>query len=106
MDEREFEQRAEQALEDLEDALSDLDGVEVDLGGGILTLEFEEGPKVVVNSHATARQIWLAANLAAAHFSWDGQTARWFDSRSGEDLWDRLEAILSERLGRPVKLSR
>jgi CyaY protein len=106
MDEKQFERLAFDELERIEEALGAVDGVEVDLADGILTIEFDEGPKVVVNSHSAARQIWVAANLAAAHFSPDPETGRWFDSKTGEDLWARLRSILTERLGRPVKLSR
>jgi iron-sulfur cluster assembly protein CyaY len=106
MDEKQFERLASDELERIEEALSALDGVDVDLADGILTLELDEGPKVIVNSHSAARQIWVAANLAAGHFSPDPKTGRWFDSRTGEDLWDRLQSILTERLGHPVKLPR
>ena len=106
MDDKQFERLAYDELERIEDALGSLDGVDVDLADGILTLEFDEGPKVVVNSHSAARQILMAANLAAGHFSPDEKTGRWFDSKTGEDLWDRLQAILTERLGYPVKLAR
>ena len=43
MDETEFGKRAADALRKLDDALRDLDGVECDLAGDILTLEFEDG---------------------------------------------------------------
>jgi CyaY protein len=106
MDDKQFERLAYQELGRLEQALGDVDGVDADLADGILTLEFDEGPKVVVNSHSAARQIWLAANLAAAHFSPDAKTGRWFDTKTGEELWDRLQAVLTERLGTPVSLRR
>jgi CyaY protein len=106
MDEKQFERLASDELERIEEALSALDGVDVDLADGILTLEFDEGPKVIVNSHSAARQIWVAANLAAGHFSPDAKTGRWFDSKTGEDLWDRLQSILTERLASAVKLPR
>ncbi|HWE23589.1 MAG TPA: iron donor protein CyaY [Myxococcales bacterium] len=106
MDDKEFEQLAYDELERIEEALGSLDGVDIDLADGILTLEFDEGPKVVINSHSAARQIWVAANLAAAHFSYDAKTSRWFDSKTGQELWDRLDSILADRLGHPVRLSR
>jgi len=106
MDDKQFERLAFDELERIEEALGGVDGVDVDLAAGILTLEFDEGPKVVVNSHSAARQIWLAANLAAAHFSPDPKTGRWFDSKTGEELWDRLRAILADRLGHPIELAR
>jgi CyaY protein len=106
MDDKQFERLAYDELERIEEALSAVDGVDVDLADGILNLEFDEGPKVVVNSHSAARQIWVAANLAASHFSYDEKTERWFDSKTGHELWDRLDTILTERLGHPVKLAR
>ena len=106
MDDKQFERLAYDELGRIEEALGAIDGVDVDLAGGILTLELDEGPKVIVNSHSAARQIWVAANLAAGHFSPDEKTGRWFDSKTGEDLWDRLRVILTERLGYPVKLPR
>ena len=106
MDDKRFERLAYDELERIEKALGPIDGVDVDLANGILTAELDEGPKIVVNSHSAARQIWVAANLAAGHFSPDEKTGRWFDSKTGEELWDRLGAILTERLGHPVKLSR
>ena len=47
---------------------------------------------LVILSHAAARQIWVAANLAAAHFGYDEKTSRWFDTRSGEELRQKLGA--------------
>jgi len=106
MDDKQFERLAFDELERIVEALGGVDAVDVDLADGILTLEFDEGPKVVVNSHSAARQIWLAANLAAGHFSPDPKTGRWFDSKTGEELWDRLRAILTDRLGHPIELAR
>jgi CyaY protein len=105
MDEARFEKLAADELESLERALRDVEGVDVDLANGILALELDdEGPNVVVNSHAAARQIWVAANLGAAHFSYDDKTGRWFDTRSGAELRAHLGAQLAQRLGRPVRL--
>jgi len=106
MDDKQFEKLAYDELGRIEKSLGSLDDLDVDLADGILTVEFEEGPKVVINSHSAARQIWVAANLAAGHFSYDPKTSRWFDSKTGQELWDRLDAILGERLEQPVKLSR
>jgi CyaY protein len=105
MDEATFDRVASAELSALEEGLRDVDGVDGDLAGGILRLELDdEGPDIVVNSHAAARQIWLAANLAAAHFSYDEKTGRWFDSKSGAELRAHLSAQLAIRLGHPVKL--
>ena len=96
MDEREFDQLASSALDKLEKALRDEDGMEVDLEGGILTLEFDDGAKFIINSHAAARQIWLSANFGAAHFSWDGK--EWRDTRSAAELFAHLGKLVAEKL--------
>jgi len=105
MDEARFEKLAGEELVALEERLRDQEGLEADLANGILTLELDDGgPNIVVNSHAAARQIWVAANLVAAHFGFDEKTSRWFDTRSGEELRQKLGALVSERVGRRVTL--
>jgi CyaY protein len=104
MDEREFEERAGEALGRLESALGELTDLEVDLAGGILTLEFDDGARFVLNSHAAAQQIWLAANLAAWHFGWHEPTRSWRDARSGAELFTELGRLVAEKLSQPVVL--
>lgn len=103
MDERDFGRRAAEALRKLDDALRDVDGVESDLAGDILTLEFEDESKFVVNSHSAAQQIWLSANLMAWHFAWDG-SGSWRDTRSGAELFSEMGRLVSGKLAQPVKL--
>jgi iron-sulfur cluster assembly protein CyaY len=104
MDEKEFGRSAAEALRKLDDALRDLDGLEVDLAGDILTLEFEDGSKFVANSHSAAQQIWLSANMQAWHFGWHENTRSWRDTRSGAELFTELGRLVSEKLAEPVKL--
>ncbi|TMB29585.1 MAG: iron donor protein CyaY [Deltaproteobacteria bacterium] len=105
MDEARFEKLAGEELAALEARLRDQDGLEADLANGILTLELDDGgPNIVVNSHAAARQIWVAANLAAAHFGYDEKTSRWFDTRTGEEFRQKLGSLVSVRVGRRVTL--
>lgn len=104
MDEKEFGVRAADALHKLEAAVGRVEGVEADLAGDILTLEFEDGEKFVVNSHTAARQIWAAASLSAMHFGWHDPTQSWRDTRTGAELFTELGRLMSEKLGEPVKL--
>ena len=64
-----------QARQELGRLLSALDEVaaeneefEVELANDIVTLEFKDGAKYVINSHRAARQIWMAADARAWHF--------------------------------------
>jgi len=108
VNEQEYEARAMPELKQLTRALDELEvtGVEVELAGDILTLEFDDGNRYVVNSHRAARQIWMAAELRAWHFDFLTETERWVAAKSGDELWSTLERVLSARLGQPVTLKR
>jgi CyaY protein len=99
-----FGVRAEAALKQLEKAVGRVEGVEADLAGDILTLEFEDGDKFVINSHSAAKQIWAAAALSAMHFGWHEATQSWRDTKTGAELFTEIGRLLSEKLGAPVKL--
>jgi CyaY protein len=87
------------------DAFED-DGVEAELAADILSIEFADGTKYVVNSHRAARQIWVAAERSAWHFDWDPASSRWIAAKSGDELWSVIERALSARLGRSIQLPR
>lgn len=108
MDEQEFLKRADAQLAKIEAALEsvqDADAVDFDFEmkpGGILELEFDDGSKIIINRHAAAREIWLAARSGGFHYRWDG--AQWVGTRSGEELLVTLSRCMSEQAGQPVIL--
>lgn len=108
MTEAEYEAVAQPELAALVRALDGLDTTEfeAELASDILTVEFDDGARYVVNSHRAARQIWMAAELNAWHFDWVAAQSRWVASKSGDELWSALEGVLSRRLKRPVRLER
>jgi CyaY protein len=104
MDERAFDTAADRALYALEAALNEIDGIEADLESGILTIEFPDGVRYVINSHRAARQIWMAAGARAWHFDVDPRTDRWTATKTGEELRACVEEQVSAKLGRSVRL--
>lgn len=105
MEQSEFERQADAALVRIEAALEDC-GADIDfeLGpGGVLQLEFADGSQMVINRHAIAREIWVAARSGGFHYRWaDGA---WRDTRSGEELFAALDRLLSLQSGQPVRLA-
>jgi CyaY protein len=102
MNENEFVAAADRTLEALERAL---EHTELDFelkAGGILEIEFDDGSKILVNRHAAAREIWVAARAGGFHFRWDGTA--WKDTRSGEELFAALTEHASQQAGKPVSL--
>jgi CyaY protein len=104
MDEREFETRAAQALAAIEQALeaAELDADFELKEGGILEIEFDDGSKIIINRHAAAREIWVAARSGGFHFRWDG--AAWRNTRDGSELFAALSNLVSQQLGRGLRL--
>jgi CyaY protein len=103
MTDAEFMQHAEDALADIEDAV-DASGLDIELSraGNVLTLEFADGARVVVNSQAPMKQLWVAARSGAHHYEWrDG----WRDTRDGSELFAALSRIVSALGGSAIVIS-
>ena len=85
------------------DALTD-DSVEAELASDILTIEFSDGTRYVLNSHRAARQIWLSAERSAWHFDYVPSSKSWVAAKTGDEMWTTLTQLLSAKLGAQLKL--
>ena len=83
----------------LADSETDLDWT---LRDGILTIECEDGGKIIVNRHVPNREIWVAARSGGFHFRRDGDA--WMDTRSGGALQPFLTRLLAEQAQLVVEL--
>jgi CyaY protein len=80
------------------------DAFEAELAGDILTLEFRDGSRYVVNSHRAARQIWMAAERNAWHFDWVADKKAWIAAKTGDELWATLTRVIQNKTGHPLPL--
>ncbi|MFC7515705.1 iron donor protein CyaY [Herbaspirillum sp. GCM10030257] len=108
MTETEFQALAEQTLNSIESALenasndSDLD-VECSRSGNVLEIEFvDNGSKVIVNSQAPMREMWVAARSGGFHYR--NENGKWINTRDGSELFSALSRIVSEQGGIPLVL--
>ncbi len=105
LDEATFDKLAERALHALEVALNEVDDVEADLESGIVTVEFDDGVRFVINSHRAARQIWMSAGARAWHFDVDPSAGVWIATKTAEELWACLKQQVELKLGRAIELA-
>lgn len=112
MEEREFLALADAELDRLDGALARLleeSKIEWDYEmkpGGIIEISFADDSRIIVNRHAAAREIWVAARSGGFHFRPPQVTETgWMDTRSGEDLPTLLSRCFSEQAGAPVQLA-
>ena len=107
LSERQYQDAAFPTLGALIEALDEHpDGLFAELAGDVLTIEFDDRSRYVVNSHAAARQIWMAAERSAWHFDYEPESEAWIEKKSGAELWATLEEVLGKKLGRSLRLTR
>lgn len=105
MTEGEFESVADAALSALQRALDRVDlDIDVQLKGtGVIEIEFADDSRIVVNRHAAAQEIWVAARSGGFHFRFaDGV---WRDTRDGAELFAALSRLVSAQARTPVVLA-
>ena len=72
----------------------------------MLTLEFDNGTKIIFSKQPPALQLWMAARSGGFHFDYDGQMRRWIcDSGGHEELYAMLSRLASEQGETGVSLS-
>jgi CyaY protein len=108
MDESTYQKLADAAFRAIGDAFEDVDTdlVDCETAGDVVTLTLRGGKRCVVNTQRPARQIWLAANAQAWHFSWDEASKRWVDDRGRpEDLFATIARIVKEGTGTEIRFA-
>ncbi len=109
MTETEFLDLAEAVLDHIEAAIeqageaADVD-VECSRSGNVLEIEFiDTRSKIIVNTQAPMKEIWVAARAGGYHYRLvDGL---WRDTRDGSELYEALSRLASAQGGRPLTLS-
>jgi len=84
--------------------LADFDPDELDYreSDGVLTLEFADGARFVLNRQAGNGQMWYAAGARAWHYDWHAERGAWLDDRDGHELGANLRRTVAEKLGREL----
>jgi CyaY protein len=108
MSEKEFLDLAESTLTTIEaamDRLNDEDVIDVECkrSGNVLEVEFiDNGSKIIINSQAPMKEMWVAAKSGGFHYKYsDGA---WRNTRDGSELYAALSALASEQGGAVVRL--
>ena len=101
MTDSDYLSRAEAVLSSIEEGVDDNTAdIELDRSGNVLTLEFENGSKIIVNLQPPMQEIWIAAKAGGFHFRFvDG---RWLDTRGGREFFEALSDYATQQAGEPV----
>ncbi len=107
MDESTYYRHAKTAFTKVEDALDALEegAVDFERSGDVLTIVFSNGKKCVLNTQRPTRQLWLAADARAWHFSFDEARGTWLDDKGqGIELFAQLSEIVKAQFGKPLAI--
>ena len=104
MSDSEYLSRAEAVLAAIERSLDDTDAdIEFERSGNVLTLEFENDTKIIVNLQPPMQEIWIAAKSGGYHFRFvDGE---WRDTRNGSEFYAALSEYATQQAGEPVQFA-
>jgi CyaY protein len=108
MSETEFLDLAESTLDMIESAMDrlndqDLLDVECKRSGNVLEIEFiDNGSKIIVNSQAPMKEMWVAAKSGGFHYKRVGE--QWINTRDGSELFAALSQLASAQGGAQVTL--
>jgi CyaY protein len=108
MDEQEFKNRADAALESLYrklSAASDRYDFEPDFNAGALSIEFEE-PKgrFVVSPNSPVRQIWVSAHSKSFKLDWSPEQNTFVLPETNETLDQLISSAIARQIDEDVTL--
>jgi iron-sulfur cluster assembly protein CyaY len=108
MDEQQFKNRADAALESLYkklSAASDEFEFEPEFNSGALAVEFEEPKgKFVVSPNTPVRQIWVSAHSRSFKLDWDEARQAFVLPETGQSLTELMSSVIGRQIGEEVTL--
>lgn len=101
MTDHEYHQQVDAILLHLEETIDTIEQADLDYesAGGILTIDFPDGSKIIINKQPPNQQIWVATKYDGHHF--DLLDEGWIDNRTGKEFW----ALVSEAATRQANVA-
>lgn len=104
MTETEFNQTVDAILQRIETALDAHDtDIDTETAAGILTLEFADGSKIIINRQGPTQEIWVAAKSGGYHYRLT--QGAWLNTRDGSELFAALSTYVSQQAGQTIRLA-
>jgi len=104
MNDVEYDELTDQVLLAVEEAIEELDiDLDYESNGGLLSISFPEGSKVIINKQPPLHQLWVATKFNGHHF--ELRDGVWIDNRTGTEFWALLSDAFSKQAGQTVQLT-
>ena len=108
MNDTEYDSRVDAIFMQIEEALDEIEAndeadIDYESAEGILTLEFVNRTKIILNKQPPLHQIWVATKFNGHHFNLEGE--QWIDERFGAEFWAFIDDAVSKQAEQPIKIS-
>jgi len=105
MNDADFKHHFEATLFAIEQAIENSGAdIEFEITNDILTLEFPNRSKIIINAQSAVHQLWVAARSGGFHFDFDVASGTWRTKQGGAELFAELSRLASEQAGKAVRL--
>jgi iron donor protein CyaY len=102
LDEKDFRNRADVALESLKNALIEAEEsseIEVEDQSGALHVSFDDRSKFIISPNAPVRQIWISALATSFKLDWLEADEDFVFAKTGEKLKTLVARLINQQLG-------
>jgi CyaY protein len=104
LDEKDFQRKADVALEDLKRrllVLGDEHGFDVEGESGKLEVLFDDADETrfVISPNTPVREIWISALSTSFKLGWSASRNSFVLEKTGESLIDVMSRVISQQLG-------
>jgi frataxin len=102
LDEKDFRNRADVALESLKNALIEAEEsseIEVEDQSGALHISFDDRSKFIISPNAPVRQIWISALATSFKLDWSEAEEDFVFAKTGEKLKTLVARLINQQLG-------
>lgn len=105
MEPSEFAKLADACLERVATWLEAFDPDEVDFStpDGVVTIEFPDGAKYVLNRQSATNQMWFAAGARAWHYDLEQASSQWLCDKDQHELFACIAESIGTKIGRSVE---
>ena len=103
MTEAEFNERVDDDLERIEEALDHIDtDIDAEINGSVLTLTCENGSAIIFSRQSASQELWMAARSGGYHFRL--QNNSWCCTKTGDSLKKLFADVTLEQAGEAVSV--
>ncbi|QBY04063.1 iron donor protein CyaY [Thalassotalea sp. HSM 43] len=104
MNDSQYNLMADELLLAVEEAIDECDhDIDYESAGGLLTLAFVNGTKIIINKQAPLHEIWVATKFNGHHFAYTDE--QWVDKRGGDEFWQFLSNAVSVQADATITLA-